>query len=279
MSKTSVKQPDQPADGQRVHWTAFRSYLDAYRLLPHGSRAGFLRDLAKQHDRAQNTMYRIFRALDYLEKHRIRVPDSVALMSVEAAARVGPVDPEREAELLIQLQNGQGTIESFRRAADAVLVADPQIEFAPLMPVSQAIFELVARGAFEASWPIRVMEPDVKSGPFAPVAVLADNGHRCANIFEISSRRFPKFGPRIEREAMSELLLALCREEPCFVAFGIDCRLIAAIESQLSQRLARLYVSFQGNIDNDLNSIDEIKVLRSFDNLKKFVQQKGFVRF
>ncbi|MGO4171765.1 hypothetical protein [Bosea sp. TAF32] len=114
-----------------------------FQTTPRPFRAELLDRISKKVGKAPNTVYRQLVALTYLLSKGLDL-DQLALnypplMSVEAIARVGKKDPRREDELLRRLLAGEGSVASFRSAADDLFRPSSPHEVAHQVTLSQIL--------------------------------------------------------------------------------------------------------------------------------------------
>ncbi len=110
------------AHGRGVWIERALTYFDDYKLLSRGQRAAFIAKVSEEIGQSKNNTWRQFAALQYLSGKGVDLRElagkPLALMSIEAVARIGRIEPARESTLFREMLEGHGTIEHFRKEVE-----------------------------------------------------------------------------------------------------------------------------------------------------------------
>ncbi len=170
-----------------------RTFYDEYAKILPGRRSAFIGDLSARLGSSTNTIRRWIAAYEYLVGRgadpEVLVTRPPPVMSVEAVARVGRIDREREASLFQGLIEGQGTILSYQAALKEAERRASVGSVKGLLDVRLSDL-LSGRSLGEKQW-IPASAPfgpvAIFGGGFAAVAVFrfaADHPHRSDRDFQ-----------------------------------------------------------------------------------------------
>lgn len=173
-----------PNDGSWLDRTL--AYYPSYKVTRFGDRKAFIARMAGETGQAENTVRRALAALSYLDERGVdlgSVGHRPAIMAIEAVARVGRIDVEREAELLRRLLAGEGTVLEFRRIAEK-LAADhrsPKIGSLDRARLSDVLLDHLPGFETFPSFAIQISDR-----PLMPLAVV-DCGHHRLAVFSVTT--------------------------------------------------------------------------------------------